>query len=87
MMHRKRFMGMSEVTGEPFLEPHYVLDGQPFPACVPVSDIKVCESGLPIARIREQLLLPSNWGRSVSSGRRWEKKDGETILRALSEAD
>jgi hypothetical protein len=85
MMHPKRFMGMSEVTGEPFLDPHYVLDDQPFPACVPVTDITVCEGGIPVARIREQLSLPRNWGRLVTSGRRWEKKDAETILRALSE--
>jgi hypothetical protein len=90
-----RWVGLLEVTGEPFFDAEPIWSSQVFPSRVPVQVLLALapEHGVPVLDMRSELTVfrdldnPNRWqGPFRGSPTRWKAADGEAIVRALQEA-
>jgi hypothetical protein len=95
LMRVSRFVGLLEVTGEPFFDEEMIWSSRLFPSRVPVRMILELEPeyAIPVQKLREELAIFRNlpdqrgWsGYFQTSPSRWNLDDGETIVRALRDA-
>ncbi len=91
-----RFVGVLEVTSEPFWDDTPVWQDMLFPCRVKVKPLVALtpETSVPVLELRDQLSIfrnlsnPQAWtGRVRGSPARWNAADGEAILAALREAE
>jgi len=90
-----RFIGILEVTGEPFLDNTPIWKDEDFPARLKVKTVVELtpETAVPVHELKELLSFfknlknPHAWsGRFRGSPAKWNTSDGEAIVKALSEA-
>jgi len=91
-----RWVGVLEVTGKPFFDERPIWKSQVFPSRVSVRPLLVLrpEHGVPVLDMRGELSVfqdldnPNRWqGPFRGSPTRWKAPDGETVLRALQQAE
>jgi hypothetical protein len=91
-----RWVGVLEVAGAPFVDDKPIWKSQPFPSRIPVRVVVAVrpEHGVPVLSMRDELTVfqnldnPNRWsGPFRGSPARWKAADGETILRAVREAE
>lgn len=90
-----RWVGLLEVTGEPFYDETPIWKSQVFPSRLPVQELIVLdpEFGVPVLEMREELSVfeglnnPNRWsGPFRGSPARWKSADGEAVTAALEVA-
>ena len=90
-----RFIGVLEVTSEPYWDETPIWKDEVFPCRVEVEPIAtlVPETAVPIFELREQLTIfqnlksPNAWtGRVRGSPAKWNASDGEAVVYAVLEA-
>jgi hypothetical protein len=90
-----RWIGVLEVTGEPFKSTDRIWNDEVFPCRVPVRVISALkpETAVPVLDMRETLSVflglknPNLWsGAFRGSPAQWKPKDGEAIVAALADA-
>src|SRR5215208_1584502 len=90
-----RFIGVLEVTSEPYWDETPIWKDEVFPCRVEVEPIATLapETAVPIFELREQLTIfqnlksPNAWtGRVRGSPARWKPSDGEAVVYAVMEA-
>jgi hypothetical protein len=90
-----RWVGVLEVTGEPFFDEEPIWSSRVFPSRVSVRAILTLrpEHGVPVLDMRGELTVfqnldnPNHWqGPFRGSPTRWKAADGEAVVRALQEA-
>jgi hypothetical protein len=91
-----RWVGVLEVTGEPFFDEAPIWSSQVFPSRVSVRVVLALrpEHGVPVLDMRGELTVfqnlynPNRWqGPFRGSPTRWKPADGEAVVRALREAE
>jgi predicted RNA-binding protein len=91
-----RWVGLLEVTGEPFFDEEPIWSSQAYPSRVRVRAVVALppEHGVPVLGMREELTVfqgldnPNRWsGPFRGSPRRWKPADGEAVVRALQDAE
>ena len=91
-----RWVGLLEVTGEPFYDEEPIWSSSVYPSRVPVRAVLQLapEYGVPVLNMREELTVfrdldnPNRWqGPFRGSPNRWKAADGEVIVRALQDAE
>jgi hypothetical protein len=91
-----RWVGVLEVTGEPFFDEAPIWSSQVFPSRVRVRAVLALrpEHGVPVLDMRGELTVfqnldnPNRWqGPFRGSPTRWKPADGEAVVRALREAE
>ena len=91
-----RWVGLLEATGESFYDEEQIWKSQVFPSRVKVRPIVTLtpEQGIPVLEMRDDLTVfrgltnPNRWqGPFRGSPTRWKAADGETIVRALRNAE
>ena len=91
-----RWVGVLEVTGEPFFDEAPIWSSQVFPSRVSVRVVLALrpEHGVPVLDMRGELTVfqdldnPNRWeGPFRGSPTRWKAADGEAVVRALREAE
>ena len=90
-----RWVGVLEVTGEPFFDEAPIWSSQVFPSRVSVRVVLAVrpEHGVPVLDMRGELTVfqdldnPNRWqGPFRGSPTRWKAADGEAVVRSLHEA-
>lgn len=90
-----RFIGILEVTSKPYKGKENIWSDEDFPCRVKVKPTVILtpETAVPIAHLKSCLSIfknlknPNAWTGSVrGSPAKWEKKDGDAILKTLNEA-
>jgi len=90
-----RFIGILEVTGEPYSDPSLIWKDEPFPERVPVKAVAVLtpETAVPVMEILDRftwapdLKSPLAWtGHFRGSPTRMDPRDGEMVAMAILEA-
>jgi len=91
-----RWVGLLEVTGEPFFDEEPIWSSQAYPSRVRVRAAVALapEQGVPVLDMREELTVfhgldnPNRWsGPFRGSPRKWKSVDGEAVVRALQDAN
>jgi len=91
-----RWIGILEVTGPAYNDTTPIWESDPFPARLPVRVVVALtpETGIPVLEMRDQLSVfqnlksPERWsGAFRGSPARWKVADGETVTRAVLDAE
>jgi hypothetical protein len=95
LVRASRWIGVLEVTGQPYQDSTRIWKSKVFPSRVPVKVVVALtpETGVPVLSMRDQLSVfqelsnPNNWsGTFRGSPTRWKNNDGELVLAAVRAA-
>jgi hypothetical protein len=96
LMRVSRFAGLLEAVGEPFFDRREIWSSGVFPSRVPVQIVLALEpeQAVPVLEMRDKLNIfrnlsdPKWWsGYFQTSPSRWSSDDGETVVKALQDAE